>query len=267
MERSLGLIGYRPGKFVRYIAATTSKLEVCVSGFCYQTSLLAKLEPTAWKKNWQRMPKRRKRKMPVLRSKWMTTLMNRRDLEVRAARAGSLRRRSSSRQRILNRLKQWILSRMGITIRSRPAAGDRDALPKMGSCLSASELSLPGSRKLQLSAKPTEVSRHLHSKCPRPERQLPKNLSFPSRQQTNHPRSGSTPRERSRMVHQWILPFPQRKAAKCLRSLRKNMSNPHRSKSANHHDHHLPTILRSLLTMPRIWRSLRTTTPFSSLMP
>lgn len=204
--------------------------------------------------------------MPVPQWNWMTTSMNPRDLGVTVARAGNLQRRSSSRQRILNHLKQWILLRLGITIHSRPAAGDQDALPRMGSCPSASEPSLPGSRKLLLSARPTEVSHHLHLKCPRPGRQLPKNPLFPSHQQTNHPRSGSTPRERSRMAHQWILPFLQRKAARCLRSPRKNTSSPHRSRSANHHGHHLPTILRSLLTMPRIWQSHRTTTPFSSLM-
>lgn len=204
--------------------------------------------------------------MSVLQWKWMTTSMNPRDLGVTAARAGNLQRRSSSRQRIPNHLKQWIPSRLGITIHSQLAAGDQDALPRMESCPNASELSLPGSRKLLPSARPTEVSHHLHSKCLRPGRQLRKNLLFPSHQQTNHPRSGSTPRERSRMAHQWSLPFPQRKAARCLQSPRKNTSSPHRSKSANRHGHHPPTILRSLLTMPRIWQSPRTTTPFSSLM-
>lgn len=263
----MGLIGYHRGKFARYTAATTSKLEACASGFCYQTSPLAKLERTGWKKNWQKRTKRKKRKMLVLRSKWMTISMTRRDLEATAARAGNLQRRSSSRQRIPNRLKPWILSSLGITIRSRPAAGDQDALPRMGSCPSASELSLPGSRKLLQNARPTEGSHHLHSKCPRLGRQLPKNLSFPSHQQINQTRNGSTPRERSWMAHQWNLPFPQRKVARCLQSPPKNTSNPHRSKSANPHGHHLPIILRSLLTMPRIWQSLRTTTPFSSLMP
>lgn len=262
----MGPIGYHRGKFARYTAATTSKLEACASAFCYPTSPLAKLERTGWKKKWQKSTTRKRKKMLVLQLKWMTMSMNLRDLGATAARAGSPQRRLSSRQRIPNHPKQWILLRMGITIPSRPAAGDQDALPRMESCPSASELSLPGSRKLLPSARPTEVSHHLHSRYPRPGRQLPKSLSFQSHQQTNPPRSGSTLRERSRMAHQWILPFPQQKAAKCLRSPCKNTSSPHRSKSASHHGHHLPTILRSLLTMPRIWRNPRTTTRFSSLM-
>lgn len=266
MEHSLGLTGYHRDKFARYTAATTSKLEACVSAFCYQMSPLGKPERTGWKRKWQKRTTRRKRKMLVLQWKWMTMSMNPRGSGVTAARAGNLPRRSSSRQRIPNHLKQWILSKWGITIHSRPAAGDQDALPRMGSCPSASELSLPENRKLLPSARPMEVSHHLHSKCLRPGRQLPKNLLFPSHQQTNHPRSGNTPRERSPMAHQWILPFLQRKVARCLQSLRKNTSSLHRSKSANHHGHHLPTILQSLLTMPRIWQSHRTTTPFSSLM-
>jgi hypothetical protein len=192
--------------------------------------------------------------------------MNLRDLGVTAARAGNLQ------SKIILKTKDSKSSQAMDSIET----GDNDSQParrrgpgrppKDGIMSKRERAELAREQKLLPSARPTEVSHHLHSKCPRPGRQLPKNLLFLSHQQTNHPRSGSTPRERSRMAHQWILPFPQRKAARCLWSPRKNMSSPHRSKSANRHGHHLPTILRSLLTMPRIWQNRRTTTPFSSLM-
>ena len=150
--------------------------------------------------------------------------------------------------------------------RSQPADADLVALPRTASCLSASELNLPVSRRWPLSAKPTVVSRRLLSRYPRLEKQSRKSLSFLSRQRQNQRRSGSIPRERSPMEHSWILLFLRRKVVRFQNSVKRNMSSPRRSRSASHHGHLLPTILRSLLTHKRIWPSLLTTTLFSSLM-
>jgi hypothetical protein len=150
--------------------------------------------------------------------------------------------------------------------RNQLADADLADLPRTASCLSASELSLPASRRWPLSAKPTVVSRRLLSRCPRLGRQSQKSLSFLSRRHQNQQRSESIPRERSLMEHLWILLFLQRKVVRFRNSVKRNMSSLHRSRSASHHGHRLPTTLRSLLIRKKTWPSLLTTTLFSSLM-
>lgn len=204
----------------------------------------------------------------VPQSKWTKMSTNQRDLEATAGKVESLLARrlgSYSRRRITNRPRQWIPLR--ITTRSRRAGGDQGAHLRMASCPSASELSLLVNRRLRLSARPTGVLRHLRSRCPRPGRQSPKKSLFLSHQRTNQQRSGNTPSERSSMGHQWILLFLQRRAARCLQSHgKRNMSSHPQSRSASLRGHHLPTILRNLLTRRRIWPNLPTTMLFSSLM-
>lgn len=195
--------------------------------------------------------------------------MNRRGLKAIAARVGNLlsgHLGSYSKQKTANLLTQW--TQLRIMTRSPHVGEDLDARLRMGSCPSVNELSLPVSKRSRLSAWPMEVLRRLRSRCPKLEKPSPRNQSFPSHQQTNQqPRNGNTLSERSSMEPQWILLFPQRKVDRCRRSHdRKNMSSRHQSRSANHRGHHLPIILRSLLTRLRIWRSLHTTMPSSSLM-
>lgn len=139
-------------------------------------------------------------------------------------------------------------------------------LQRMVSCPSERELNLHASRRWRPSAKPMVVLLHRCHPNPRQARRLLRSLlvqSHPHRQNqwTKQTRRNIIPSGR-RIAPQWMSPCLQQSQVKCPSSAQRNMLNLRQSRSASLLNHRLRTILRNLLILQRIWRSLHTTMQF-----
>lgn len=169
-------IGYRLVRSGLYIAAITSRLEVCAFAFYFPTYPLAKQEPSEWRNNT-----------------WKTTrmlshhLMSKTSMQMGPRIVEAMHRRRMLRRRhdlflrprtLTSRNKYSRLLKVIVLNSPRVVAGQGD-LPRMGSCPRENVRNLPESRSWPQNAKPTAESLHLLRTNQRLARPLPV-LEIPS---------------------------------------------------------------------------------------